>query len=536
MSRLADWLGGLSRPRSRRQERVTVGSVAIARPARQRPGLHHPHVQLAVGAGFSLASAVVLLQGRPPTLRGVLGVVVLTALLNGLFFAYLFRFRRDALRSRARSVLAAAMGLLVLVVARLSTLPDWPPALVPVTAATIVFAVVFDRRYALEASFLLIAHVAAILASAPGADAAGLVRALLVLASGVLAAVLATGRIRTRGKIIRIGVFVGIVHLVAIAGFHLAFAPTLDSETFLLDLAWGLGHGVLVGFVISGSLPLLEFLFGISTDISLLELSNISQQPVLRRLLVAAPGTYNHSFVVGMLAEEAAEAIGANPLLARVGAYYHDIGKMMKPEYFGENEMIPGEHHRPLTPTMSTLIIKSHVKDGAELARHHDLPRPIVEIIEQHHGTTLVEYFHNEAKTRAKEGERVEESVFRYDGRKPQTREAGVVMLADSVEAATRSLTNPTPASMESTIRGVSRGKLDDGQLDECGLTLLEVRTIDDSFIRVLAGLYHRRPRYPAGVKRGGGVPPAGVKGREGVPPAGVKRGEEVRAAGYTSS
>jgi len=504
MSGLSGWLGGLSRSRTRRMERVTGGSVAIERPEPKRPGLRHPLAQLGIGAGLSVALVVILLQGHPLSLRGIVGTLILVGVLNGLFFAYLLRFRPTVLRSRARSGLVAMMSILVLGLARLSTLDAWPPYLIPVTAATIVLAVVFERRFALEASWMMLVYVVAIMMTVPGADAVGLARTLFVLGAGVLAAVLATGRIRTRGKIIRIGVLVGVVQLVTIVGFHLAFAGDVSADVILTELSWGFGHGVLVGFVVSGSLPLLEYVFGISTDISLLELSNISQQTVLRRLLVVAPGTYNHSFVVGMLAEEAADAIGANPLLARVGSYYHDIGKMMKPEYFGENEMIPGMHHRSLSPTMSTLIIKSHVKDGAELGRHHDLPKPVIDIIEQHHGTTLVEYFYNEAISRAKPGERVEKSIFRYEGPKPQSREAGVVMLADSVEAATRSLTDPAPSRIETTIRRIARRKLDDGQLDECGLTLLEVKTIEDSFIRVLSGIFHRRPRYPASVKRPG--------------------------------
>jgi len=516
MSGLSGWLGGLSRSRTRRMERVTGGSVAIGRPARERPGLRHPVAQLGIGAGLSAALVVILVQGRPLSIRGILGALILSGLLNGLFFAYLIRFRRNVLRSRARSGLVCMLSIVILSLARLSTAMDWPPYLIQVTAATIVLAVVFERRFALEASGMMLAWIGAILITEPGTSAVSLTRTGFVLGAGVLVAVLVTGRIRTRGKIIRIGALIGVVHFATIAGFHLAFATGAGADTILSELFWGLMHGVLVGFVVSGSLPLLEYLFGISTDISLLELSNIAQQTVLRRLLVAAPGTYNHSFVVGMLAEEAAEAIGANPLLARVGGYYHDIGKMMKPEYFGENEMIPGLHHRALSPTMSTLIIKSHVKDGAELGRHHDLPMPIIEIIEQHHGTTLVEYFYNEALNRAKKGERVERSIFRYEGPKPQSREAGVVMLADSVEAATRSLTDPTPARVESAIRRISRRKLSDGQLDECGLTLLEVRTIEDSFIRVLAGIFHRRPRYPASLKRPGEA--AGSPTEDGVP------------------
>jgi putative nucleotidyltransferase with HDIG domain len=501
-------------------DRVSEGTVALERPVRERPPLRHPGAQLGVGIGFSLLLVAILAWNRKFDLRAIAGAAILVGVLNGLFFSYLLRFRPTVLASRSRSVLVALLALVVLGLAALHTRVSTVPHLVPVTVATIVFAVVFGRRFAFEASFMLLVYVAAILVTTRGADAIDVVRMLTVLAAGVLMAVLTTGRIRTRGRIIRVGAYIGLVHLLVIAGFHLT-APqeSMKAEEILSELGWGLGHGILVGFVVSGSLPLLEYLFGISTDISLLELSNISQQTVLRRLLVVAPGTYNHSFVVGMLAEEAAEAIGANPLLARVGGYYHDIGKMMKPEYFGENELIPGLHHRPLSPTMSTLIIKSHVKDGAELGRHHDLPKPIIDIIEQHHGTTLIEFFYNKARERAKEGERVEQSVFRYEGPRPQTPEAGVVMLADSVEAATRSLSDPAPARVESTIRDISRRKLEDGQLDECGLTLKQVRAIEDSFIRVLAGIFHRRPRYPASLKRSGeaGEPAnAGSAGRLG--------------------
>jgi hypothetical protein len=435
--------------------------------------------------------------------------VLLVGTLNSLFVLYVLGFRREILSSRARVSLTCVLFLVVLFLARFSTIVAWPPFLIPVTGATIVLAVVFERRFALEASWMMLLYVAAILAPA-GAEEA--IHTLLVLGAGMLAAVLTTGRIRTRGKIIRVGALIGVVQFVAIAGIYLGGGAGPAPGAVFTALFWGLAHGILVGFVVSGSLPLLEYLFGISTDISLLELSNIAQQTILRRLLVAAPGTYNHSFIVGMLAEEAAEAIGANPLLARVGGYYHDIGKMMKPEYYGENEVIPGLHHRPLSPTMSTLIIKAHVKDGVELARHHDLPRPIVDIIAQHHGTTLVEYFYNEAIKRARKGERIEESIFRYEGPRPQTKEAGVVMLADSTEAATRSLSDPTPARVESTIRRISQKKLDDGQLDECGLTLREVRLIEESFVRVLAGIFHRRPRYPEIVRGRQGRPRAGAE------------------------
>ena len=498
MSAIREWMTGVSGPRRRRHERVSDGSQSIRRPSPPRAELRHSLTLLSLLVGLSAVTVWFMLDGGAPvTFRRFIGTILVVATLNSLFTLYLLNFRREVLASRARVTLVCVLSLLVLFLARFSTVVMWPPFLVPVTVATIVLAVVFERRFALEASWMLLVYVAAILTTRPGAEATGAVRTLIVLGAGMLAAVLTTGRIRTRGKIIRIGLLIGAVQFVAIAALYLAWGSGESSTEVFTALFWGLAHGVLVGFVVSGSMPLIEYLFGISTDISLLELSNIAQQTVLRRLLVAAPGTYNHSFIVGMLAEEAAEAMGANPLLARVGGYYHDIGKMMKPEYYGENEVIPGLHHRSLTPTMSTLIIKAHVKDGVELGRHHDLPRPIVDIIAQHHGTTLVEFFYNEALKRAKKGERVEESIFRYEGPKPQTKEAGVVMLSDSVEAATRSLSDPTPARVEATIHKITQKKLSDRQLDECGLTLKEVRLIEESFVRVLAGIFHRRPRYP---------------------------------------
>jgi cyclic-di-AMP phosphodiesterase PgpH len=501
MKPLREWMGGFHKARSRRQERVSSSSPAAERPEASQPAFRHPLTLLAMGVGVTLLIAALLVDVHELDPRRVAGALLVAALMNAIFGMYLISFRRAVLRRRSRLALVCLLALIVIGCAALAASPnaDWPPYLVPITGASIILAVVFDRRISLELSWMLLIYTGVILVSRQSLGGREVIRTLGVLVAGMLTAVLTTGRIRTRSRIIQIGALIGVVHFMAISGFFLLWPDSRpgDGSVLLTHLLAGLGQGVLVGFVVSGSLPLLEYLFGISTDISLLELSNIAQQTVLRRLLIAAPGTYNHSFIVGMLAEEAAEAIGANPLLARVGGYYHDIGKMMKPEYYGENEVIPGTHHKPLSPTMSTLIIKSHVKDGVELARHHDLPRPILEIIEQHHGTTLVEFFYDKAVRRARERERVEESAFRYEGPKPQSREAGIVMLADSVEAATRSLSEPNPARIENTIRRISEKKLADGQLDECGLSLKEVRRIEDSFIRVLAGIFHKRPRYP---------------------------------------
>jgi putative nucleotidyltransferase with HDIG domain len=241
-------------------------------------------------------------------------------------------------------------------------------------------------------------------------------------------------------------------------------------------------------------------MFGVLTDLSLLELGDITH-PLLQELVRRAPSTYNHSITVGSIAEAAADAIGARGLLVRVGAYFHDIGKMLKPGYFVENQGQGDNRHQSLVPAMSTLVIIAHVKDGADLARQNRVPEPIVDFIQQHHGTTLVEYFYRQASERKEADPHgsavVDESSFRYPGPKPQTKEAGILMMADAVESASRALVEPTPSRIESLVEDISRKRLLDGQFDECGLTLEEVRKIGDSLVKSLTAVYHGRVKYP---------------------------------------
>ena len=249
----------------------------------------------------------------------------------------------------------------------------------------------------------------------------------------------------------------------------------------------------------TGLLPLVEKAFGVQTDLSLLELGDASH-PLLRRLAQRAPGTYNHSINVASIAEAAADSIGANGLLVRVGAYFHDIGKMFKPEYFIENQSAGVNQHDSLQPAMSTLVIIAHVKDGADLARSHHLPEPIIDFISQHHGTTLVEYFYREAARRSEEdpnGESVSDKDFRYPGPKPQTLEAAVMMLADTVESASRTLVDPTPSRIQNLVEAISDKKMSDGQFDECGLTFKQLDRVRRSLVKSLTAIYHARVKYP---------------------------------------
>ena len=253
------------------------------------------------------------------------------------------------------------------------------------------------------------------------------------------------------------------------------------------------------GLFMTAMLPFLEHWFGIETDISLLELSD-ANHPLLKELVQRAPGTYNHSINVASISEAAAKAIGANGLLCRVGAYFHDIGKISKPEYFIENQAGGENKHDDLNPAMSTLVIIAHVKEGAEMARQHNLPESIVDLIEQHHGTTLVSYFFNRATRQSEENEdstEVKEIDFRYPGPKPQTREAAVMMLADAVESASRALREPTPSRIENLVSDIAKQKLDDGQFDECAITLQQLHIIQETLIKSLNAMYHARVKYP---------------------------------------
>ena len=244
-------------------------------------------------------------------------------------------------------------------------------------------------------------------------------------------------------------------------------------------------------------MPLVEWAFKYTSDIKLLELANLNH-PLLKELIIRAPGTYHHSHIIGILGEAAAEAIGANALLVRVGAYYHDIGKIKKPSYYIENLQEGISPHEGLTPQMSALVVQAHVKEGISLAREYGLPQSIIDMIPQHHGTKKISFFYEKAKElEDPEVETVNEEAFRYPGPKPQSREAGILMLADSTEATVRSLQEKSAARIQQTVATVINRSFAEAQLDECDLTLRDLNEIGKAFVRILLGLYHQRIEYP---------------------------------------
>jgi hypothetical protein len=300
---------------------------------------------------------------------------------------------------------------------------------------------------------------------------------------------------RQRSAFLKVGIFLGIVNIVAIFCMNL-LTGNLFNDLFLRFIM-GFTGGIITGILVAGITPIFESAFGFITDIKLLELANLNQ-PLFQRMIIEAPGTYHHSIIVASLVEAAAEAIGANSLLAKVSAYYHDIGKLTKPQYFIENQPNFDNRHDKLSPKMSSLIIISHVKDGCELASQVKLGRQIINIIRQHHGNNIVSYFYDKAKKNKDESIRsLSESDFRYPGPKPQTKEAGLVMLGDVIEASSRTLSHPTPARIRSLVRERIERIYMDGQLDECELTLRNLNTIAETFTKILTGIFHHRVDYP---------------------------------------
>jgi putative nucleotidyltransferase with HDIG domain len=320
----------------------------------------------------------------------------------------------------------------------------------------------------------------------------------VIYVATVSAAIFMLNHIRSRTKLIYVSLWTAAVCFATAMGVSVLSGQPIDLP--LLQYATMLAVSTLItGLLLTAFLPFMERLFDVHTDIRLLELGDVAH-PLLQELVRRAPGTYNHSINVASIGEAAADSIGANSLLVRVGAYFHDIGKMLKPQYFVENQGESGNRHDSLVPAMSTLVIIAHVKDGADLARQHKLPEPIIDFIEQHHGTTLVEYFYRQA-TRQSESDpdspAVDETNFRYPGPKPQTKEAGVLMLADAVESASRTLVDPAPSRIENFVHEIVMKKLMDGQFDECGITLQEINTIEDSLVKSLTAVYHGRVKYP---------------------------------------
>jgi len=421
------------------------------------------------------------------------GRTVLLLLLTLAAAAYAARYEPQLFHEPWRGLAVAATLLLMLGLAKLMGVAlQWNPhaAILPVVMTAMVLAIAFDQRFALAFGTVMI--LLTVLQQRTDLGVA------LALAGGTAAAVFPLREIRTRSKLVEVAA------LTALAAFAVVWmygwASGVPWRFVLRDGLWAGGFGLLAGFLLQGLLPVVERIFGVATSMTLLEWCDASK-PLLRHLAIQAPGTYNHSLQLGALCEAAADAIDARGLLARAGAYYHDIGKANKPEYFVENQAGSASKHAKLSPAMSLLIITGHVKDGLEMAREYRLPRVLHEFIATHHGTTVMQYFYHAATEQSKRngnGRAPQEEEFRHPGPKPQSKEAAILMLADGAESSVRAMTDPTPSRIEGQVHTIVQRRLTDGQLDECELTLREVHTIEASLVRSLCAIYHGRIAYPA--------------------------------------
>lgn len=406
--------------------------------------------------------------------------LIILLFMMGIGF-YLHRYQAWVLEDNTLLSVLGLIVILMLLLAKTLTLINLSGYFIPLAFATILIAVLLGGRLAILTGVALAIMVGLFTGNR-------LPLAVVALLGGAVGAY-SVRWMKHRTDFLRAGALIASTNCLLILAFIL-----IGIESEVKSLWWGLGNGFASSLLAFALLPVFEHGFKVTTDIRLLELSNLNQ-PILKRLAIQAPGTYHHSIIVGNLAEGAAEAVGANPLLARVASYYHDIGKIKNSDYFIENRIGPSVKYGRLVPRLSSQIIISHVKEGAEIAREHRLTPRIINIIVQHHGTSLISQFYRKALKIEKEG--VEEADYRYPGPRPRSKEAAIVMLADSVEAASRALTKPSPEEIENLVKEIINEKFTDSQLDESPLTLSDLKKIVEVFTRTLSGITHGRIDYP---------------------------------------
>lgn len=432
-------------------------------------------------------------KSYPLTLVGTALFVLLTF---WLVIEFLRRYYKNIYENDRLMLLIGLIFIIILLITRFLTIikiGDQPEInrmmgyLAPVAAGSMLIAILLDNRLAYFLTMIMALYVGML------SEGNQLFFAITAFIGGSVG-VFQVYRLNQTSDLARSGLYIALANIVSIITLVL-IEGNINLVLVGAGIIIGAVNGILSAVLMIGALPYLEAAFSITSMIKLLELSNPNHE-LLKRELLEAPGTYHHSLMVGNLAEASAESIGANPLLVRVGAYYHDIGKVKRPEYFVENQRGFENPHEKIAPALSALIITSHVKEGVELAREVHLPQVIIDFIEQHHGTGLAKYFYSRALEEDREGVISEES-FRYEGPKPQSKEVALVMLADSVEAAVRSLQTPTPEKIENMVRMIIRDKLNDGQLELCDLTFKDLDVIAKSFCKILEGVYHKRIEYP---------------------------------------
>ena len=421
-------------------------------------------------------------------MAAITGITVLVCV--GAAF-YVHHYQKRVMSKPTRMIALAGLFLVLLVLTRIGSLFEEWIYLATGSAVTsaIILTIAYNQRFSLGMTLFY-----CILACFAVSEIAT-VELFLTMMAGVVTCCFSLREIRTRMKLIEVSTLASVA--VFVTATAIGIIQQKDTMRIFLDSGAAAAVTVAVGLVIQGFLPIIEKAFGIATSMTLMDYSD-ANQPLLKKLAMEAPGTFSHSLLIGTVAESAAETIGANGLLCRVGAYYHDIGKINKSPYFVENQMGSASRHEQLSPAMSQLVIVGHVKDGIEIAKEYGLPAVLRQFIETHHGTTLIEYFFHEAKKKQDDKQTpVSESEFRYPGPKPRSKEAAIVMLADASESASRSLSDMSPTKVEAVVHNMAMKRLQDGQFDECDLTLRELSFIEKSLSKSLAAHHHGRIAYP---------------------------------------
>ena len=424
------------------------------------------------------------LSGRLPYLIGM--ALLLTIFLVMSIFHLRF-YESKIFRNSKDLLVISLLVVFIAVAAEAVTVSPLSSYFIPLACASMLIAILLDAHSAFIFTIIMSIFVGVVAGNNFGL--------MIVMFMGSSVGIYSVRMVRRRSKLMLAGFLVGVVNFLTITA--LGLLNNLAPSIFLAESGLGVLNGLISFLLAIGLLPIFEYLFKIPTDITLLELSDLNH-PVLKEMTTTAPGTYHHSIIVGNLAETACDSIGANSLLARVGAYYHDIGKIEKAEYFSENESEPkNSRHEIIAPSMSALVIINHVKDGIELAKKYKLNQAIIDFIAQHHGTGLIYYFYQRALEKTESENEIKEEDFRYPGPRPQSKETAIVMLADSVEASSRSLANPTPSRVQGLVQKIVNNKFIDGQLDECTLTLKDLHKISEAFMRILNAMFHTRVEYP---------------------------------------